>query len=180
MTTKLFLPLKSYNVPKCLVESPQWVLWKAEIRDGKPTKVPYRAVGGKRAKVNDATCWSGFQIAVEKYAQPKARWSGIGFVLTDADPFVAIDLDHVSSNDAQLDHNRPSDLPAETQEIIKGLDSYTEISPSGTGIRIFIEGNLPPGGRKKGNIEMYDAGRYVYLDRAPLERDTGKRQKEAG
>ena len=46
-------------------------------------------------------------------------------------------------------------------DIIRALDSYTEISPSGTGIRIFARGKLPPGGRKRGRFEMYETGRYL-------------------
>jgi hypothetical protein len=49
------------------------------------------------------------------------------------------------------------------QEIIDRLNSYTEISPSRTGIRIFVKGNLPPGPRRNGIAEVYDDGRYLTL-----------------
>ena len=48
-------------------------------------------------------------------------------------------------------------------EIIREINSYTEISPSGTGIRIFCYGKLPPGRRKNGNVEMYDESSPKYL-----------------
>ena len=41
------------------------------------------------------------------------------------------------------------------------LDSYTEASPSGTGVHVLVFGELPPGGgNKKGQVEMYGSGRY--------------------
>ena len=45
--------------------------------------------------------------------------------------------------------------------IVQQLDSYTEISPSGTGLRIFIRAKLPPKDRKIGNFECYESGRYL-------------------
>jgi hypothetical protein len=46
------------------------------------------------------------------------------------------------------------------QEVIEELDSYTEISPSGTGVHVLVRGTLPPGGNRKGRFEAYDRGRY--------------------
>jgi len=48
-------------------------------------------------------------------------------------------------------------------DIIHKMNSYSEFSPSGEGIRIFVKGTLPDGvtGRKKGNIEIYQAVRYL-------------------
>jgi putative DNA primase/helicase len=45
--------------------------------------------------------------------------------------------------------------------IVQRLNSYTEISPSGTGLRIFLEAKLPPQDRKIGKIECYETGRYL-------------------
>jgi putative DNA primase/helicase len=45
-------------------------------------------------------------------------------------------------------------------EIVGELDSYAETSPSGTGVKIFVRGELPPGRRRRGSIEMYDRGRF--------------------
>jgi len=46
------------------------------------------------------------------------------------------------------------------QEIIDELDSYAEISPSGTGVHVLVRGSLPPGRNRKGRFEAYDQGRY--------------------
>ena len=44
-----------------------------------------------------------------------------------------------------------------------GRGRYTEVSPSGTGIRIICRGKLPPGARRKGKVEMYDESSPRYL-----------------
>jgi putative DNA primase/helicase len=49
------------------------------------------------------------------------------------------------------------------------LDSYTEISPSGCGVHILVRGELPPGRRRKGRIEMYDCGRFFTITEHRLQ-----------
>ena len=49
------------------------------------------------------------------------------------------------------------------QGYIRLLNSYTEWSPSGKGIRIFVRGKLPPEGRKKGKIEVYEQDRFLSI-----------------
>ena len=78
---------------------------------------------------------------------------GLGFVLTADDPFVGIDLDNCFTEEGKI-------LPW-AQEIVEMIDSYTEVSPSGTGIRIFVKGKLPGEHCRTGNIEMYQQGRYL-------------------
>ena len=45
-------------------------------------------------------------------------------------------------------------------EIVRELDSYTEFSPSGTGLHVLLRAKLPPGGNRRGRIEIYDRGRF--------------------
>ena len=78
---------------------------------------------------------------------------GIGFVFTADDPFVGVDLDHCRDPET-------GEVEPWAQEIVDELDSYTEVSPSKTGLHSIVNGKLPPGGRRKGRVEMYEAGRY--------------------
>jgi hypothetical protein len=48
-------------------------------------------------------------------------------------------------------------------EVLKELNSYSEISPSNTGVKVFCKGTLPGSGRKVGHIEIYETGRYFTL-----------------
>jgi primase-polymerase (primpol)-like protein len=80
----------------------------------------------------------------------------MGFVLTPDDPFVGIDLDHCYDP-------ATGTIAPWAEALVRELDSYTEITPSGTGLRIFVRGQLPPRemGRKRGPIEMYDDRRFL-------------------
>ncbi|MGA3207540.1 MAG: phage/plasmid primase, P4 family [Syntrophales bacterium] len=148
------LNLNTSGVPAILKDVPQWLCWRKELRDGKETKVPYQ-VNGQYAKTNDAATWTDYKTA-ELALNNGAVFDGIGFVLTQQDPFVGIDLDHCRCP-AFVDVILPW-----AREIIGGISSYTEASPSGHGIRIFVKNvTLPPKGRKKGDIEIYESGRYL-------------------
>jgi len=138
-------------IPAELKELPQWVLWKPVLRQGKWTKPPYR-VDGRHASCADPSSWADFDAIDAAYRS--GGWAGYGFVLTAADPFCGIDLDHVRdpANGA---------IEAWARDLIRRFDSYTEISPSATGVRIFIKGRLPERGRHKGKIEIYDRSRFL-------------------
>ena len=81
-------------------------------------------------------------------------YDGIGFEFNN-NGIVGIDLDHVVLEDGSL-----SDKAV---EIVTILDSYTEYSPSGKGLHIFVKGDIPVDGRKKSFIEMYKAKRYFTM-----------------
>ncbi|MEO8593494.1 MAG: hypothetical protein ABI759_09235 [Candidatus Solibacter sp.] len=135
-----------------LAERRQWVVWRGEDRDGNATKVPYDPGSGWHASVTDPTTWSEYDSATA--ACRDGDFSGIGFVLTTSDPYVALDLDHCRN---------PQSGTVETwaQDIVDLMDSYTEVSPSGAGLRIFVRGVIPGPRRRSGQIEMYADARYV-------------------
>jgi len=138
----------------------QWVCWRYEERNGEPTKVPYYPLGTKRADTTNPTTWAKFTDAVA--ACRKHGYDGIGFVFTKDDPFCGIDLD--GCRDPETGEIEPW-----AQEIIQDISSYTEISPSGTGLHILVRGELPDGRNRKGKIEMYHRGRYFTVTGRHLE-----------
>src|SRR5438105_468139 len=148
------VPAQYASVPPELIGLPQWVLWKRVTRSGatKPTKIPYCVRTGQPASATDPTTWSTFGEVVATAAD-NDTYAGIGFVFTPGDPYVGIDLDNCI--DA-----RTGELTADAKDIVAAMESYTERTPSGNGLHIITRGKLPPEGRKKGNVEMYEAGRY--------------------
>ena len=144
------------NVPADLKARPQWVTWRYEKRDGKWTKTPYNAKTGKRASATSSRTWCPFEHALR--AARERGYDGIGFVFSKTDGYVGIDLD-----DCLDDDGNPV---REAQEILDKLDSYTEISPSRKGVKVWVRAALPDGkGRRTkaegfGEIEMYDRGRF--------------------
>ena len=139
------------NDPTPMRDLRQWVCWRAEERDGKLTKVPYSPTTGSRARSNDPTTWE--TLAQARDAAQKGHYEGIGFVFTEYDPFCGVDLD--SCVDPETGEVEPW-----AKDIVGGLDSYTEISPSGTGLHIIVRAELPPGGNRKDRVEMYDRLRF--------------------
>ena len=158
------------NIPQELAERRQWVLWLYEERNGQRTKRPYQA-NGRPASHTDPSTWGEFARVVDTYLNNHVgRWKGIGFVLSADDPFAGIDLDHCIQPDTGL-------LEDWAADIVSRINSYTERSPSGTGLRILLRGKLPEGlspkggGRKKtrvgpdgkGAIEVYDKLRFLTI-----------------
>jgi len=148
----IVLRLSPDNIPAELKAIHQWVVWRYEFIKGKWTKPPYRANGNGKASSTDPATWSDYVTALATYQ--KGGVDGIGVALTLDLGIVGVDLDHC------YDPQTKSFEPWATT-IIDHFRSYTEASPSGTGVRIFLKGKLPAGGHKKGNIEIYSSGRYL-------------------
>ena len=151
------------NIPTQLKIHRQFVLWKSEERDGKLTKIPYNANLSGNASTTDPSTWSNFVTAKGRYIShhQSQQFAGIGFVFSDDDQFTGIDIDDC------LDENKN---PLKWAQPILDLfmPTYCEISPSGRGLKLWIEGkkSLHWGSRcRKGNIEVYDKLRFFYHDR---------------
>jgi hypothetical protein len=129
----------------------QWLCWRSEMREGKLTKIPYSPHTSLRASSTDPETWADYSEAVK--ACKVHGYGGVGFVFTAEDDLCGVDLDGCLDPKA-------GEIERWAQEIIDELDSYTEISPSGTGVHILLRGTLPPGRNRKGHFEAYDRGRY--------------------
>ena len=150
----LFLKPNFKNIPEELKRWNQWVCWKAEEQNGKVKKVPYSPTTGRRAKINESDTWADFNTAVDSYINGK--YDGFGFVLTKDDPFVAWDLD-------ECRYSKIGMINRKALNIISQLDSYSEVSPSGLGIRIIVKAKLPAGNKNSGNFEVYETRQYITL-----------------
>lgn len=159
------------NIPTALQALNQWVSWRYEQRDGKATKVPYQQ-NGDQASSTDPNTWATFASALA--AQQRYGFDGIGFVVTPEVGGVGVGLDHCRDTETGA-------IEPWAQDVIDQLNSYTEVTPSDAGHRILAFGHLPPRGRKRGNLEMYESGRYLtvtghHLNNTP--KDIQERQAE--
>ena len=163
--------------PETLRAVPQWVCWRFEERDSKQTKVPVNHATGLRASATNPADWTSLEAALDA-AHARSDIDGVGFVFTEGDPFCGIDLDDCIDERGVV--------AAEAQAIIDEFGSYTEISPSGRGVKIFIRGRKPGGARSRSTqvegfkeIEIYDRGRYFtvtgqHLAGTPTEVEDGQ------
>jgi putative DNA primase/helicase len=146
------LPVQAECIAADLRAIPRWVTWRYVRGDGKWEKVPLSGTSGRRGDVNDPATWMSFQMALAHYRQHAL--SGIGFVFTRDDDLCGVDLD---------DCRDPAsgDLQPWAWDIIRQFDTYTEVSPSRTGVKIFLRGRVPGGkSRKSQKIEVYPRWHY--------------------
>ena len=144
-----------------LVECDQFVNYAILERDGKLTKPPVDA-NGHTINAQDPAKWHSYEDAIAASEQ-------IGFVLTENDPFLFIDLDHVLKDGKLCDWAKKllTELPI----------TYTEISPSGDGLHLYYMLNdapvIPSNKHAIGDgtaLELYFDKRYftitgnVYVD----------------
>ena len=147
------------RVPAELRALRQWVCWQGTPdadRPGKIRKMPIDAKTGAPAKVNDPSTWCSFDKAVAA----SERYSGIGFIFTHG--YVGVDID--GAQDALEDYRQDPYADGNLiSEFVHTLQSYAEYSQSGNGIHIICRGKLPENGRRRGNVEMYDTGRFFIV-----------------
>lgn len=150
------LNLVAQATPACLRDRPQWVAWRYIERDGKPTKAPVNALTGGLADSTDASTWTSFPQAVAA-CQQRQGLAGVGFVFTPDDPYCGVDLDDCIDPET-------GQIKTWASEFIVQLASYTEISPSGTGVKVFLKANKPGSRCRKayedGEVEIYDRDRF--------------------
>jgi hypothetical protein len=141
-------------IPVELRDRDQWVVWRREEHDGKPTKVPCTTTG-QRASSTDPATWTSFEDA-----RSAEGFDGMGYVFSADDPFAGIDLD---------DCFEGGDLHPSASKIVQALDSYTETSVSGRGLHVLVRGELNGSRRRtgktpwRGEFEVYDQGRYFCM-----------------
>lgn len=158
MTTDDAPPPPLSTIPESLTCYDQWVCWEYQQRGNatKPTKVPIDVHNGSMADTTNSATWTSFDNACEFHVTHD-NTDGVGIVFTPDDNLCGIDLDNcidVTTNT----------MASWAEEIVTDIGSYTEISPSGTGVKIFIEGAKPGKKCRKsiedGEIEIYDQNRY--------------------
>ena len=149
------------QVPGDITTSDRCLVWNLENRKGRPTKPLYRADDpGRYADSTDPTTWSDWPTALAAHENGKA--DGVGWV-PDAD-IVGVDLD--KCRDVET-----GETQAWAQSIIDQFNSYTEVTPSQTGYRIYVRARMMGDRRRNGPVEIYQGGggRYFTVTGAHLD-----------
>ena len=139
--------------------------WCVSTLEDKAPKLP----SGNNGALYNASPTKGPWLSYGQAVKVASQINGlVGFVITNNDPFVCIDLDikDCETVDKQTgeyitiaeytDHKTLDNY----QKIIKHFNSYTELSASGKGVHIWIKGSLPSGMKRQG-IEVYPNERYI-------------------
>ncbi len=134
----------------------RWVNWRFEERDGKRTKIPCTP-DGRNASSTDPETWSFFDDVLKT----RSNFDGLGIVFTEEENLLGIDFDHCLDDKFELIGPNAGVI-----RIMHHLaNTYTEISPSGTGLHMFLqltEKMTLKGSRSKKfpDFECYTSGRY--------------------
>ena len=157
------------NIPEELKSLPQWVgFFRISSKNGKTTKKPVNVRTLYGASTTNPDTWGTFEQAVlsigktARVGEDTGIIEGIGFVFSP--PYCGIDLDNVVDRDT-------GEINPEALDVVENMRSYTELSPSGTGLHIIYKGKIHPEWKcKRGNalgdntdLEMYQQGRYFTI-----------------
>jgi primase-polymerase (primpol)-like protein len=125
------LPVIPDRIPKELRELKQWVCWRYARRKGRWTKEPVDARTNRLAKSTDAETWTKFDTVLLRCQRQRDKYAGAGFVFSEEGPFAGIDLDNCRNP-------ATGELQLWATEILQKFNSYSEISPSHTGVKIYV------------------------------------------
>jgi len=157
------------NIPLEMRVLPCWVAWRWERRDGKWTKPPIDPLTGNSLDATGPDSWMTFDKAREL---ARRHGDGIGLALGEKGSrsgFVPPDIDHCIDDQGNVDHR--------ALDLVKRFDSYTERTPSGRGLRIWVRGKKPgdrckaPSHKDKflASIELYEYSRYLTVTGRKIE-----------
>jgi len=155
---KVRIPVKAAGIPDALKGLNQWVVWSYRLTDGKFKKPPLNPRTMRDASTNDPHTWSDFAAALAVYEDGKA--DGIGVVMRAGSGVVGIDLDRCIAPDGTVEPN--------ALRITEMINSYTELSPSGTGLHVFALAELPVA-RRSGPVELYGTSQYLTVTGSVFE-----------
>lgn len=139
------------NTPLNLRARSQFVCWKYEWLGGKWKKIPYNPKTGNKASSTAYSTWSDFETACK--AVDKYNFDGVGIMFSKG--LMGIDIDHCIDAEGNISDR--------AREVINAVNSYTELSPSGTGVHILAFGELPGTRTRNDEFEMYYHGRFFTL-----------------
>jgi len=146
------------SIPNDLKRIPRFCLWKYTlVGDGesqKWSKLPVQP-NGKFASSTNPSTWTDFFTAQKAYEN--GNFSGIGFVFTGDDNLIGIDIDDCRNPES-------GDLNELARSIIDNVQGYAEVSPSGTGIKIFTRADLHSAHVDHSiGLEVYPKSRYFTM-----------------
>mgnify|MGYP001604515528 FL=1 len=144
-------------IPQELLKLPSWVGYQLRRNKDRIDKVPMNVLTGRPAKSNDPSTWTDFETAADLVSQ--RGYAGVGFMFQPS--YVGVDIDHCVKDGA---------IATYAVEILKALNSYSEYSPSGTGIHILCKGEIARACKiSKIGLEIYTKGRFFTVTGNRLE-----------
>lgn len=150
-------------------DQPRWVAWREIVRDGESRKVPVNPHTGGNASHSDRETWGTLEEALRRHQEDGL--DGVGIVLGGG--LGGVDLDGCRDPET-------GELTDWAESYIEMFASYSEVSPSGTGVKVLAlaaPDRLPAStvpmnealtDRKRPALECYVSDRYFTITGKPL------------
>jgi len=150
-------PFDGAAIPQALKDSPRWAPWAAvwNVKRGKFDKIPRRAdVPEYGLSTANPDRWFTYAAALGAFERERPSLAGVGYVMTRPHGVVGVDLDDCVHDGV---------IAPWAQEIVDTLASYTEVSPSGHGLRIFALGEASDWTNHTVGVEVYGGAEPRFL-----------------
>lgn len=176
--------LSAEKIPQEIQSRGRFCLWRYEDKDGRKTKMPYsvtqpgQRVNGEKDSPAYKAHFGSFSEALSLAGQSEILCGfpvdGLGIDIGSGSTIAGIDIDHCLGQ-----FKKPSPMAA---DILRIMQTYSEISPSGEGLRLFF--TVPQGFRfdklryyiQYGGLEVYIPGmtrRYLTITGNRISSETG-------
>ena len=167
-TPKPTTPAVNFDaIPAELAALLQWVLWRYDWIDerGEWAKVPYNPRTRLQAKTTDPATWGTLEAARTAYQSGRGSFAGVGLVFAAGGDLTGVDLDGCINPET-------GEVSDWAQPWLDAFVTYQEVSPSGTGVKLFCRATKPDGagckkalpfapvGGKDAAVEAYDRARF--------------------
>ena len=158
------LSIDSGQYPGDMTRYDQWLLWKPEPDGRKVPRAPFETGDDRFVSAMDPANQTSFETAVESLESLSDADYGLAFTLTETDPFVLIDYDDARDPDTGA-------VAPMVRQHIEDAESYADISTSGTGVHLLIQGALSENVQAviadlpdhDLSIEVYEQDRFVVM-----------------
>jgi len=139
------IPVDHAKVPDNLKRRNLWVVWAYVRKDGRWTKMPFQAVRSSQkyrvktgwvlfaAKSNNPDTWSDYETVATFHERHPTLTDGIGVMLQEG--LLGDDLDKCRDKVT-------GEVSEWALDLVRRGDCYTEVSQSGTGLKMFMMADL--------------------------------------
>lgn len=150
------------GIPASMAQRQQWVLWKFEWDQRREAwlKVPYYAMGGRRTgdqgSDRDRMRLATLEVvrrAFERKQGQSDAWAGVGFGFLPGDGLIGLDLDKMVDLETGA-------MTERCRKIIQAFNTYTEISPSGKGVHLYMQGHTTTAKSNDIGVELFCEKQY--------------------
>lgn len=127
------LPVRPAGIPAALKAHARWAPWRAvwNAKRGKWDKVPC-SPSGYMLSTRRPEAWVAFDVALRAYQATPGRFAGVGYLMTGEHGLVGVDLDRCVDAQGQI--------APWARELLEQLGGAAELSPSGLGLRAWVQG----------------------------------------